>query len=67
MILEFSVFEGRSPEAKKKLIRSLFALIPAKVGVAPQDLVTIFETSQANRGVRGLPGDELALDYKVGV
>ena len=67
-ILEFSVFEGRSLEAKKKLIRSLFALIPAKVGIAPQDLeITIFETPQANWGVRGLPGDELVLGYKVEV
>ena len=67
-IVEVSVFEGRSPEAKKKLIRALFTLIPERVGVAPQDLeITIFETPQANWGIRGLPGDELALGYKVEV
>ena len=62
------MFEGRSAEAKKKLIRSLFTLVSAKVGIAPQDLeITIFETPQANWGIRGLPGDELALGYKVEV
>ena len=67
-ILEFSVFEGRSPEAKRALIQALFTLIPERVGVAPQDLeITIFETPQANWGIRGLPGDELALGYKVEV
>ncbi len=67
-ILEFSIFEGRSAEAKKKLINTLFALASAKAGIAPQDLeITIFETPQANWGIRGKPGDELALNYKVSV
>ena len=34
-ILEISVFEGRSAEAKKKLIRSLFTLVSAKGGHRP--------------------------------
>ena len=67
-ILEFSVFEGRSPEAKRALIRSLFTLISERVGIAPQDVeITIFETPQAHWGIRGLPGDTLALGYKVEV
>ncbi|MFZ5900336.1 hypothetical protein ACUM6F_03305 [Desulforudis sp. DRI-14] len=40
----------------------------ARVGIAPQDLeITIFETPQGNWGIRGKPGDELALNYKVQV
>ncbi|HTX39786.1 MAG TPA: tautomerase family protein [Bryobacteraceae bacterium] len=67
-ILEFSMFEGRSVAAKKKLIRLLFARFEAELGLAPADLeITIFETPKHNWGFRGLPGDEHALNYKVEV
>lgn len=67
-ILEFSIFEGRSPEAKKRLINTLFALVEERAGIAPQDLeITIFETPRANWGIRGKPGDELGLNYNVNV
>lgn len=67
-ILEISIFQGRSPEAKKRLITLLFAYAEARAGITPQDLeVTIFETPQASWGIRGVPGDELTLSYKVSV
>ena len=67
-ILEFSMFEGRSVEAKKKLIRLLFQRFEESLGVSPNDLeMTIFETPRANWGFRGFPGDEHTLDYKVDV
>jgi phenylpyruvate tautomerase PptA (4-oxalocrotonate tautomerase family) len=67
-IVEFSMFEGRSVEAKKKLIRLLFARFEAELGAAPADLeITIFETPRHNWGFRGLPGDEHELGYKVEV
>src|SRR5262245_25424950 len=67
-IIEFSMFEGRSVEAKKRLIRCLFERVPKECGIAPQDLeMTIFETPKHNWGFRGLPGDEHKLDYKVEV
>jgi hypothetical protein len=67
-IIEFSMFEGRSIEAKKKLIRLLFERFDALLGVTPQDLeMTIFETPRHNWGFRGLPGDEHALSYTVEV
>jgi phenylpyruvate tautomerase PptA (4-oxalocrotonate tautomerase family) len=67
MILEISMFEGRSVEAKKNLIRLLFANLEP-LGFAAHDLeITIFETPRHNWGIRGLPGDELVLNYKVGV
>ena len=64
-ILEFSMLEGRSVEAKKQLIRLLFDRVQP-LGISTQDLeITIFETPKHNWGFRGLPGDEHQLDYKV--
>lgn len=66
-ILEFSMLEGRSVEAKKQLIRLLFERVQP-LGISTQDLeITIFETPKHNWGFRGLPGDEHELNYKVEV
>jgi phenylpyruvate tautomerase PptA (4-oxalocrotonate tautomerase family) len=65
-IIEISMFEGRTVETKKQLIRMLFARLAEHGIVTPQDLeITITETPKCNWGIRGLPGDELALNYKV--
>jgi len=65
-LIEISLFEGRSVAAKKHLFRLLFEQIEAEFEIAPNDLeITLFETPRHNWGIRGLPGDELALDYKV--
>jgi phenylpyruvate tautomerase PptA (4-oxalocrotonate tautomerase family) len=67
-IVEISVFEGRSAEAKQRLITTLFARVAERCNLSAQDLeITIFETPRANWGIRGKPGDELSLDYKVNV
>lgn len=67
-ILEFSMFTGRSTEAKKALIRLLFTRVEQACGIGPTDLeITITETPPANWGFRGLPGDEHALNYKIDV
>src|SRR5678815_2082470 len=67
-IIEISMFEGRSVETKKRLIRFLFERIHAELGISPQDVeVTITETPKHNWGIRGLPGDEIDLNYKVDV
>jgi Tautomerase enzyme len=67
-IIEISMFEGRSVDAKKMLIRLLFERVQSECGVAPHDLeLTIFETPKHNWGFRGLPGDEHKLNYKVEV
>ena len=67
-IIEFSMFEGRSIEAKKQLIRLLFERLEQQVGISTQNLeITIFETPKHNWGFRGLPGDEHALNYRVNV
>jgi 4-oxalocrotonate tautomerase family enzyme len=67
-IIEISMFEGRSVEMKKTLIRLLFQYIEQDTGIAPQDIeITIFESPKHNWGIRGQCGDELMLGYKVGV
>ncbi|MBI2799835.1 MAG: tautomerase family protein [Gammaproteobacteria bacterium] len=67
-IIEISMFEGRSTEAKKALIRLLFTNIEREAGIRPQDIeITIQETPKQQWGIRGLCGDELALGYKVDV
>jgi len=68
IIIEFSMFEGRTVEAKKKLIRLLFERFESVLGIGANDVeITIFETPMHNWGFRGLPGDEHALNYKVNV
>jgi phenylpyruvate tautomerase PptA (4-oxalocrotonate tautomerase family) len=67
-IIEISMFEGRSVQAKKDLIRLLFERIQGEFGIALQDIeTTITETPKHNWGIRGLPGDEVSLNYKVDV
>lgn len=67
-ILELSMFEGRTVEAKKRLIHLLFQRLHQQLGIAPEDVeVTISETPRHNWGIRGVPGDELGLTYEVNV
>lgn len=67
-IIEISMFAGRSTDTKKALIRTLYANIGTICGFSPQDIeITIFETPRENWGIRGMPGDELALTYDVQV
>ncbi|MBV8652954.1 MAG: tautomerase family protein [Alphaproteobacteria bacterium] len=67
-IIEISMFEGRSAEAKKLLIRRLNERIPELTGIRPQDIeITIFETPRHAWGIRGSAGDEIGLNYKVDV
>ena len=67
-IIEFSIFEGRSKRAKRSLISEVFSNLETSAGISPQDVeITIFETPKSNWGIRGKPGDDLLLDYKVDV
>jgi phenylpyruvate tautomerase PptA (4-oxalocrotonate tautomerase family) len=68
IIIEISMFEGRTIETKKRLIRLLFERIQSALEISPQDIeITITETPRHNWGFRGLPGDEIDLTYKVTV
>ncbi len=67
-IIEISMFEGRSPEAKRTLIRLLFERLRENLGIEPQDVeITLFESPMQNWGLRGAAGDEIALPYNVKV
>src|SRR5690606_5138339 len=67
-IIEIVMFEGRSPAAKKHLIQLLFARLEADLGIAPLDVeIVLLEAPRANWGIRGKPGDELDLNYRVDV
>ncbi len=66
LIIEISMFEGRSKEMKKELVRALYQNIGSKTQIRAHDIeITLFETPRANWGIRGVPGDELNLDYKI--
>ncbi|HTV00043.1 MAG TPA: tautomerase family protein [Luteitalea sp.] len=67
-IIEISMFEGRTVDTRKQLIRLLFERLQQTVGLSPADVeITITETPMANWGFRGQTGDEIRLSYKVDV
>ena len=67
-IIEISMFEGRSTDTKKQLIRLLFDRVCHHADRQPHEIeVTITETPRHNCGFRGSPGDEVSLAYKVDV
>ena len=67
-IIEITMIEGRSVDAKKKLIRLLFDNIRDKVNIQHQDVeICIQESPACNWGFRGMHGDEVKLNYKINV
>ncbi|WP_109773170.1 tautomerase family protein [Quadrisphaera granulorum] len=67
LVIEVLMFEGRAIETKKAFYARLYRDI-ATLGVEPADLeLTILETPRHDWAIRGLPGDELALPYRVDV
>ena len=65
-IVEISMFAGRSPEARRRLLELLMTRVPERAGIAAQDLeITLFETPPANWGIRGQTGDRLTLPYQI--
>ncbi len=65
-IIEIALFEGRSIEMKKHLYRLIFQSFEEKLGIGSNDIeITLTESPAHNWGIRGLPGDELTLNYKI--
>ena len=63
-IIEISMFESRSAEVKRALIKLLFEYIERGVGIDPEDIeITIFDTPKYAWGIGGVSGDELGLSY----
>jgi hypothetical protein len=67
-IVEISMFEGRSPETVKSLVKRIMADAQAVLALSANDIeITVFESPRHCWGIRGKTGDELALAYKVDV
>jgi len=67
-VIEISMIEGRSMDARKKLIHTLFKNIESQLKINPVDVeITISESPACNWGFRGVTGDEAKLDYKINV
>jgi len=65
-IIEGILFEGRGVETKKRFYHALFEAFERVLGIAANDLeIVLIETPRHDWGIRGLPGDELHLDYRV--
>jgi phenylpyruvate tautomerase PptA (4-oxalocrotonate tautomerase family) len=67
-IIEITMIEGRTVEARKKLVRLLFDRIHERIGIEPRDVeICIQEVPASDWGFRGMHGDEIRLDYRVDV
>src|SRR5262245_33348286 len=56
-IIELSMFEGRTADTKRKLIRLIFERFEERLGISPIDVeITIFEAPKHNWGFRGRVG-----------
>lgn len=68
LLVELVAFSGRSPEAKRALVRHLYDRVCTTFGLAVEDLeIVLIESPRENWGIRGSSGDELPLDYTVTV
>jgi phenylpyruvate tautomerase PptA (4-oxalocrotonate tautomerase family) len=67
-VIEVHMIQGRTEATKKALIKRLFRVLEADVGLAPVDVeITILEQPAHCWGFRGMTGDEARLDYQVEV
>ena len=68
IIIEITMIEGRSVDARKKLIRLLFDRIKSDVGIDTMNVeICIYESPACNWGFRGMHGDEIKLNYAINV
>ena len=65
--IEVTLFAGRSIEAKRNLYKGLVDELAA-FGLAPNEIkVMLIEVPRENWGLRGMPGSEVQLGFKVEV
>ncbi|WP_311771757.1 tautomerase family protein [Cohnella lubricantis] len=66
-IIEIMLIEGQSAETKKNLIQLLYERTAA-CGFNEKDLeIVLIDVPLANWGIRGVPGDEMELPYRLDV
>lgn len=68
VLIEISLFSGRSLDAKRALYKSIVAKF-AEIGVSKQDiLIVLHDVPKENWGIRGgVPASEVDLGFKVEV
>jgi 4-oxalocrotonate tautomerase family enzyme len=69
VLVEISLFAGRTPETKKKLFQAIVGKVSEKLNI-PKEAVFILLNEQAkeNWGIRGgIPANEIAFDFKVDI
>lgn len=67
LIVEVVLFTGRSSAAKKAFYRAVLARL-ARLGIAAESVeIVLVEAPRENWLIRGTPGDELNLSYRVEV
>lgn len=65
-VIEVLMFAGRTAATKKAFYARLYRDVAEVLGIDPVDLeVTIIETPRHDWAIRGQPGDELTLSYRV--
>jgi phenylpyruvate tautomerase PptA (4-oxalocrotonate tautomerase family) len=66
-IVEFSIFPGRSLDAKRKLYEGIATRF-GKLGIQPSDIIIVLhEPPLENWGVRGKPASEIELGLNLNV
>lgn len=66
LIIEVMMFEGRPEETIKAFYQQLLANLDSDCGVTAQDIeLVITESPRKNWLIRGMPADELQLNYRV--
>nr|WP_241743993.1 tautomerase family protein [Cellulosimicrobium arenosum] len=68
LVVEVVCFTGRTPEAKRALVRAVYDDVAPALGLDADDVeLVVLESPRENWGIRGVGGDELALGYRVEV
>ena len=68
LVIEITMFEGRSVETIKTLIRMIYEKVPEATGIPRSDIdVLINELPRHAWGLQGFIGDEQSLGYSVSV
>jgi len=68
LVIEVILFPGRSVEAKKAFYRLVLANLESSTTIPSADVeIVLIESSRENWLIRGMPGDELKLNYRVEV
>jgi phenylpyruvate tautomerase PptA (4-oxalocrotonate tautomerase family) len=67
LFINIFIFPGRSKEAKRKLYKGLFDRM-LRHGVKEDDLIVVLnEPSLENWGMKGTPGDEVDIGFKINI